>query len=107
MANNAAPARFTYRPVVIEDVEWDGEFVVLAGGVEIGTIRRHPGTSEGYWGAWGAGRERFETRRQAAEYRFNTRRCSTCSHTHLAHTLAGESGCVAGPELCDCREFSA
>lgn len=59
------PKRFQYRPHQYEDLVYSDEWDVLVAGESIGTVVR-TGETEGYYGAWKAGRELFSTRREAS-----------------------------------------
>ena len=59
------PKRFQYRPHQYDGHAFSDEWDVLVAGESIGTVVR-TGETEGYYGAWKAGRELFSTRRQAS-----------------------------------------
>ena len=54
----------------------EGTYTVLVDGVEVGEVARDEWVTAGYWGAWKAGRDGFETRKKAVAYlvkRYNDR----------------------------------
>ena len=59
------PKRFQYRPHQYEGLVYSNEWDVLVAGQYIGTVVR-TGETEGYYGAWKAGRQYFANRRQAS-----------------------------------------
>jgi hypothetical protein len=60
-----APKRFQYRPHQYDGHAFSNEWDVLIAGESIGTVVQ-TGETEGYYGAWKAGRELFSTRREAS-----------------------------------------
>ena len=70
--HNVAPARFRYSPstwspdIDSQENVIDNEYVVHVGKDPIGTIKRLPDTTEGFYGAWKGGGQYHSTRRAAS-----------------------------------------
>lgn len=60
-----APKRFQYRPHQYDGLVYSDQWDVFVAGELIGTVTQ-TGETEGYYGAWKAGRELFSTRREAS-----------------------------------------